>query len=131
MFEFFFIALGGALGALTRYGLASWVQNLSHSGEFPWGTLAVNLVGAFFVGIIWAVSERFIIPLHIREFLFAGLLGAFTTFSTFCLENFNLFRIGDWKLAMINIGVSNIFGLALAATGFMLTGYCFGILKTS
>ena len=130
MIEILFIALGGALGALARYGLASWVQNLSHSGEFPWGTLSVNLIGAFLIGIIWAIAERFAIPLYARQFMFAGLLGAFTTFSTFCLENFNLFRVGDWKFALINIGVSNVFGLVLIAVGFMLTGWCFSFLRT-
>jgi len=125
MTEFFFIALGGALGALARYGMASWVQAVSQSGEFPWGTLSVNLLGAFLIGTIWALSERFILPLALREFLFAGLLGAFTTFSTFCLENFNLLRIGDWRPALINIGLSNVLGLVCVAAGFSLMTYCF------
>jgi len=125
MTEFFFIALGGALGALARYGMASWVQTVSQSGDFPWGTLSVNLLGAFLIGVIWALSERFILPLGLREFLFAGLLGAFTTFSTFCLENFNLLRIGDWRPVLINIGLSNILGLVCVAAGFALMTYCF------
>lgn len=129
MIELLFIALGGAVGALARFGIASWAQNLSHSGEFPWGTLTVNLIGAFLIGVIWAVTERLVISVDIRQLIFAGVLGSFTTFSTFCLENFNLFRIGDWKFALINIGVSNVFGLALVAAGFMLTGYCFNMLK--
>ncbi|MEW5895943.1 MAG: fluoride efflux transporter CrcB [Candidatus Omnitrophota bacterium] len=127
MAELFMIALGGSIGALSRYAMAGWVQNISQSGEFPYGTLSVNLLGAFVIGVLWALSERFMIPLHIREFLFAGLLGGFTTFSTFCLENLNLIRINDWKLVVVNIGISNIGGIFFAAFGFIIAGYLLNI----
>lgn len=121
MSELLFIAVGGAFGALARYGLAGWVQQVSKSPSFPWGTLSVNLVGAFIIGLLWGIFDRFALPTNMRLFLFAGFLGSFTTFSTFCLENFNLFRDGEWRYALLNIGLSNIVGILLLIVGFLLT----------
>lgn len=120
MSELLFIALGGALGSLARYGMGGWAQQISRSMSFPWGTLVVNLTGAFVIGILWGISERFVLPSSVRIFLFVGFLGAFTTFSTFCLENLNLFRDGEWRYALVNIGLSNVFGLLLVICGFVL-----------
>ncbi|HSA31905.1 MAG TPA: CrcB family protein, partial [Candidatus Omnitrophota bacterium] len=80
----FFVGLGGALGALSRYGLSGWVLRWSSSEGFPYATLVVNLVGCLLIGIVWGLSERFTFHDHLGLFLLTGFLAAFTTFSTFC-----------------------------------------------
>jgi len=114
------IAMGGAIGAIARYSLGGWLQQVSRSGIFPWGTLGVNLIGAFAIGVIWGISERFLLSPQVRLFLMVGVLGGFTTFSTFCLENLNLLRSGEIRLALWNIGLSNVLGLVLVYAGFQL-----------
>lgn len=85
---------------------------------FPWGTLAVNLIGCFVIGLLWALSERTPFSPHGTVFLFTGVLGAFTTFSTFGLETINLFRDGQLLLGLANIVGSNLLGLAFVLLGF-------------
>ncbi len=87
---------------------------------FPWGTLAVNLTGSFAIGLLWGVFEVENMSSNARHFIFVGLLGGFTTFSTFALESFSLFRDGEVKLALSNLLISNIVGLALVFAGFLL-----------
>ncbi len=114
------LALAGAFGTITRYALAGVVQKMSgHS--FPWGTMAVNILGCFIAGLIWSLIEgRINISGELRIIIFVGFFGAFTTFSTFILESGELFRNSQYMLAMINIGMQNIFGLAAMFAGVML-----------
>ncbi|MDD3151042.1 MAG: fluoride efflux transporter CrcB [Candidatus Gastranaerophilales bacterium] len=114
------IALGGALGALTRYFVSGCAHNLI-PGLFAWGTLAVNCIGSFLAGVFFGLLDRFIVPGNIRLFILIGLLGAFTTFSTYTLETFNLLRDGELKLALINIILNNLVGIFLVVVGFMLS----------
>ena len=93
---------GGGIGTLLRYGMAGLVHRFS-SGAFPTGTLAVNLIGSFIIGCAWAFFERSLMSPNIRLFFMVGLLGGFTTFSTFALENFNLIRDGSLKFFLINV----------------------------
>ena len=87
---------------------------------FPWGTLLVNISGAFLIGLIWgAFEERGISP-QIRTFIFIGFLGGFTTFSTFALETMNLFKEGAIKLAFVNILANNLLSIVLVFVGFFL-----------
>jgi CrcB protein len=89
-----FIALGGASGAVSRYLLANWVHTL-WEGAFPVGTLLVNVLGSFVIGIIYVLLvERQLIHADWRGVLMVGFLGAFTTFSTFSLETIALFEAG-------------------------------------
>ncbi|MBN1525106.1 MAG: fluoride efflux transporter CrcB [Spirochaetales bacterium] len=118
------IALGGSLGALSRYFVSRFISNL-FGMLFPVGTLAVNLTGSFLVGFIFVVFDKMIISDEIRVFVITGFLGAFTTFSTFALENINLFREKEIKQGMINILVSNIFGLVFAFVGIYTAGLLF------
>ena len=81
------VAVGGALGALGRYGLNALIYQ-GYSGKFPLGTLCVNVLGSVAIGVLYVVIvERYLLPAMFREFLMIGLLGAFTTFSTFSLDN--------------------------------------------
>lgn len=116
--KFLTIALGGAAGALLRYFISGVVYRYSKS-VFPWGTLTVNLSGAFIIGVLSGLSDFFCLNQQVRLFLFIGVLGAYTTFSTFCLENFYLLRDGEYWPALINIFVSNFAGILLAAAGFL------------
>ncbi|HDJ38273.1 MAG TPA: fluoride efflux transporter CrcB [Methanosarcinales archaeon] len=117
-----FIAIGGAIGALLRYTLSGVAYKYLGSG-FPWGTLCVNLIGAFAIGILWGLSEKTAISSDFRTFAFIGILGSFTTFSTYGLETFNLFRDGEIKLALANILVTNVLGIALVISGFITSKY--------
>jgi fluoride exporter len=95
-----FIALGGAGGALARHWMSSLVHNSANS-HFPWGTLSVNLLGSFCLGIMYVVIvERGLIHPDWRSVTMVGFLGAFTTFSTFSLETISLLENGQPAAAL-------------------------------
>jgi CrcB protein len=98
-------------------------------GVFPWGTLLVNMMGSFIIGLLWGVFETGNLSTNVRNFIFIGVLGGFTTFSTFALESLNLFRDGEMKLALSNLLVSNILGVALVFVGFLLSKYIINFMK--
>ncbi len=103
MLNFIAIAAGGALGALLRYGFAGGAQHLLGKG-FPYGTLFVNVIGSFLIGMIYAAwIERAALPEEWRSFLIVGLLGAFTTFSTFSFETVGLLENGALIKALLNV----------------------------
>jgi CrcB protein len=112
------IACGGAIGALLRYFSSAWISNRT-GATFPYGTLFVNLAGSLIIGVLWGISEERVISIRMREFLFMGVLGAFTTFSTYSLETVNLLRLNEVKLAFANIFVSNVSGILFAYTGYL------------
>ncbi|MGB2601762.1 MAG: fluoride efflux transporter CrcB [Candidatus Omnitrophota bacterium] len=120
MLKFFNIAIGGAVGALFRY----WISGITYrlfSGDFPWGTLAVNLIGSLVIGLIWGVSETVAVSQNMRVLIFIGILGSFTTFSTFSLENFHLLRDGEYWFVFGNIMASVVIGIVLVFTGFFIS----------
>ncbi len=123
-----FIAIGGAIGALLRYAISGLTYK-HLDGVFPWGTLSVNLIGSFTAGFLWGLFERAVIPPNLRTFVFIGVLGAFTTFSTYSLESFNLFRDGEIKLALSNILISNILCIALVFFGFVTSRYIINLFR--
>lgn len=113
------IGAGGAAGAVLRYVLSILAHRIL--GEtFPWGTLIVNVLGCLLIGVFWAVAER--TPLTSTAYLFVltGVLGAFTTFSTYGLETFNLLRDGYIVLGLANFLASNLVGLGAVAAGFFI-----------
>ncbi|MDO8302947.1 MAG: fluoride efflux transporter CrcB [Sedimentisphaerales bacterium] len=116
------IALGGAIGSVCRYGLGGLVYRLFGS-VFPWGTAAVNIVGSLIIGFLWAMFERAAIGPNMRMFVFIGILGGFTTFSSYTLETFNLLHAGETRLAITNMFVSNIVGVAAVFIGFAIFRY--------
>ncbi|MFH1763694.1 MAG: fluoride efflux transporter CrcB [Gemmatimonadota bacterium] len=89
------IALGGALGAVARYGLGGWVQSLLNT-TFPIGTLAVNVVGSFVLGLSLLLFECLAWSAEVRTLVTIGFLGAYTTFSTFSYEAIVLLEGGEW-----------------------------------
>ena len=121
MLQIILISFGGAIGALSRYTLSNVISK-GYGTNFPLGTLAVNLVGCFAIGIIWQISEEHIpISNNAKLFFFVGLLGAFTTFSTYGLESLHLFKSGDITGAVTNILLNNILGIFLVILGAILT----------
>lgn len=113
------VALGGAIGAVGRYWISGWVSRLSTPSVFPWGTLTVNVVGALVLGTFVGATAfgRFAVSPNLRAFVAIGVLGAFTTFSTFAYENLEALRVGDLRSAILNIGASLFVGLAACWIG--------------
>jgi CrcB protein len=100
--RFALIAIGGAIGSLSRYALDGLVYRFAPA-SFPYGTFVVNLLGCAVFGLIIGQSEqRFAVGSPARSFWLIGLLGAFTTFSTYTFETFGLLRDGQWTRAMVN-----------------------------
>ncbi len=119
MSNFLFIALGGALGAMSRYGLSNVVQRWCGVG-FAWGTLTVNLLGCFLIGLAYHLAASTFVPSGVRFFIVVGFLGAFTTFSTFSLENVEFLRDGDLTISAVYILASNLLGVVLTFAGLLL-----------
>ncbi len=128
MFKFLSIALGGAAGALLRYGVSGLISR-SFSGGFPLGTLTVNLIGSFLIGLLWGVLEIVTISQNVRLFIFIGLLGSFTTFSTFSLENFSMLRDGEYWLVLCNVALSVVLGVMFVFIGFFVSRFTLDILR--
>lgn len=114
------IAAGGALGALLRFWLASGVAVWLGRG-FPYGTLLVNVSGSLAIGVLYILLlERADVGTVWRLFLMTGLLGAFTTFSTFSLETLVLIEAGEHLKAGMNVVLNVILCLAAAYAGILL-----------
>jgi len=112
------VALGGAIGSLIRVLVQSLLS--AWSTQFPWGTFACNSFGSFAIGLLAAGLAPLPSDSPWRLLLMAGLLGGFTTFSSFSLENLNLIRQGQIKLALLYAFGSLAIGVLAAAFGFLL-----------
>lgn len=108
--------LGGAFGAACRYAISVGLSNPG-SGGFPWATFIVNMLGCLLIGLVWRwliedTTSSILLPLIVT-----GFLGGFTTFSTFGLESFILWKSGETATLMVYIMLSNILGFAFVVTG--------------
>ena len=113
------VALGGAIGSVTRYKLSGFIINHTAEWRFPAGTFAVNVLGCLAAGILAGVIEKHdIFTPYTRLLLFSGFLGGFTTFSAFGLETMFLIRRGEILVAGANVALSVIAGLAALWIGF-------------
>jgi fluoride exporter len=119
MIQLFAIATGGAVGALLRYWTANAVNTRMGTG-FPFGTLTVNVLGSLVIGFLYIwLLERMSTGPALRAFLMIGLLGAFTTFSTFSIETLNLLESGQPVRALLNVLVSVTVCVAAAGLGVL------------
>ena len=116
------VGSGGFIGALARYGLSGLVHRQVPFATFPYGTVAVNLMGCCAIGVIAGLAEsRQLFGPEFRTFALIGLLGGFTTFSTFGYETFAMLRDAEYLRVAANVGVHVILGLALVWLGYALT----------
>lgn len=121
MIKLLLIGTGGFLGSVLRYLVSGSVQAASQSVAFPYGTLAVNVIGCFFIGFLSELAEsRSLFSPDTRALLVVGILGGFTTFSAFGNETMNLLRDGERTLAMMNVGAQMLFGIGAVWLGYTL-----------
>ena len=112
MGKLFLAGIGGFIGSSLRYAVTGYVQTWSRSIDFPYGTLAVNLIGCFLIGFLSQLAEsRGVFTAESRTFVFIGILGGFTTFSAFGNETMNLWRDGENLLAMATVAAHLLLGL--------------------
>jgi fluoride exporter len=120
------VAAGGATGAVLRYLIGGWCQKLMNS-PFPIGTLAINVTGCFLIGFLATVFSRYIlIRDEYRIAILIGVLGGFTTFSTFGWETFSLINDGQKWHAAANLLLSNVVGLGGVWIGYRLAEKWYG-----
>ncbi len=111
------VFIGGGIGSVFRYLMAGWVYSLLGS-SFPYGTLFVNITGSFIIGFFLTLAEdKFLIAPDIRAFVAIGIVGGFTTFSTFSYETFKLLRSGSFFIGALNMMVSITLALIVVWVG--------------
>jgi CrcB protein len=114
------LALAGALGTLARYGLAGFIHKIN-GVSFPWGTVAINIMGCFLAGFLWSIFEsRWPVSGETRTLIMVGFMGAFTTFSALILETGELLRSSEWIYAAANITMQNSLGFIALFAGATL-----------
>ena len=112
------VGVGGFFGAAGRFLLTGWIG--AHTGNFPYGTLAVNVTGSLVIGFMAAtLTDRVLAGAAVRLLVMAGFLGAFTTFSAFSYESVQLWHTGRWPALLANVGLS-VGGCLLATTAGMV-----------
>jgi len=115
------VGAGGFLGSLFRYFVGTWVHGL-FGNSFPYGTLAVNVVGCLLIGFLGGLADvRELLVPHVRAIVLVGFLGGFTTFSSFGYETTALFRDGQSWAALANIALQLLLGLGAAWLGYNLS----------
>lgn len=124
MIAYLWVAIGGALGSMARYGLGGIISEKT-GGTFPWGTLAINVTGSFVIGILGALTatEGKMSPrsqVLATQLLITGVCGGYTTFSSFSLQTLNLLRDGEWFYAAGNILLSVMLCMVAVWIGYML-----------
>lgn len=127
MHHYLAIALGGALGSVLRFALNEAISN-RFGRAFPWGTLSINVIGSFLIGVLVVLLlERWEVSPAVRLGLMVGVLGGFTTFSSFSLEVVNLMQNGAFLRAMTYVAASVTACILAAAAGIYLARSSLGI----
>jgi len=120
---YLWVALGGALGSIARYWMTNAVAALTGS-RFPWGTIAINVVGSFIIGFFGTFTGpggRFVASFNMRAFVMVGICGGLTTFSSFSLQTYSLIADGRWLAALTNIVFSTGLSFGCVALGWQVT----------
>jgi CrcB protein len=120
IYKLFIIGFGGFLGSISRFLLSKVIQEQANS-SFPWGTMLVNIIGSFIIGVVFALSVKnnLLSPMW-RNFLAIGFCGGFTTFSTFSLDNFQLLANQQLFFSLIYTLLSVIFGFIFLYAGILI-----------
>ena len=113
------IGCGGFVGAILRYLVTGWVYAIS-GGDFPLGTLVVNVCGSFLLGLVLGLADHLVLHPQAMLFLTIGLLGAFTTFSTFSYESWALIEVGSYAKAVLNMAGSLLAGMVAVLLGLVI-----------
>ncbi|MDH3310020.1 MAG: fluoride efflux transporter CrcB [Gammaproteobacteria bacterium] len=114
------IAAGGAVGSLLRFWMSNWVH-FAAGRSFPYGTLVVNVLGCLIMGFLFVLFiDRLTDNPVLRAGILIGVLGGFTTFSSFSIETFNLIEQGSWAKAMVNMGASLVLCVGATWIGVVL-----------
>ena len=122
MIKLLFVGIGGFFGAISRYLASGYVHTLLDKPNFPYGTLAVNVLGCFLIGFLNGIFEsRQIFNPELRLFVFIGFLGGFTTFSTFGYELFSFLRDSQFLSTLLNLFFSIFLGLLAVWFGHILS----------
>ena len=118
MTQIVLVGLGGMIGSISRFLLSGFVQRFSPIVGFPFGTLVVNVVGCFLIGLLNGLADtRQLFGSEFRLFLFIGVLGGFTTYSTFGYETFSLLRDAEFPRAILSVGFHLLIGLGAVWAG--------------
>lgn len=121
MLPILLVGAGGFLGSIFRYVLSGWAHRVLDNPWFPYGTLAVNVTGSLAIGFLAGLAEnRSLFSAEARLFLFIGLLGGFTTFSSLSLETFTLARNTQFLAALTNVATQIVVGLLAVWLGHIL-----------
>ena len=119
--QMFIVALGGAIGSVARYKFGGFALHHTQSWNFPVSTFSVNVIGCFVIGVLTYLAEaRGLFSAELRVFLVIGILGGFTTFSSFGNDTVNLWRAGREGRALLNVGAQLLLGLGAVWLGRML-----------
>jgi CrcB protein len=118
MYKILLLLAGGGFGTVARYLISSYTHKI-YLGAFPLGTLVVNMLGSFVIGLLWGMFESENMSQGLRVFLFIGILGGFTTFSSYALESYHLFKDGEIRMALINVMANNVFSIAMVLIGLL------------
>ncbi|MBU1075696.1 MAG: fluoride efflux transporter CrcB [Spirochaetes bacterium] len=128
MQHLFFIAIGGSIGALSRYTLSRYIGQTAND-LFPYGTLLVNVAGSFLIGFFFEIFNRSVISSDLKSLITIGFLGAFTTFSTYTLETVNLFRDNEIKMGVLNIVYNNSLAILFLIIGIYFSKVILKIIR--
>ena len=127
MLNILLVGIGGFIGSIARYLASGYVQQITQSADFPYSTLAVNLIGCFVIGVLAELADaRGVFTTESRAFVFVGVLGGFTTFSSFSNETMNLMRDGETLPALANVTVHIVVGLGAVWLGRLVAHAIWG-----
>jgi len=122
IYKLLIVGIGGFIGAIGRYTISGWIQRIFKNNWYPIGTLGVNCLGCLLIGLLGGlVDNKELFRPGTRLFLLVGLLGAFTTFSTFGYETFSLLRSGQFLMAGVNITAQVLLGLFSVWLGYTIS----------
>ncbi len=118
MMKYFYIMAGGAIGSVLRYIVSDFIT-VRNSSPFPYGTFSVNIIGSLIIGFLFGLfAVNGILDQKIKFFMFVGVLGGFTTFSSFVLETMELLQAGEFIIAFSYMLLSNVLGIAMVMAGY-------------